>query len=68
MLIMGPSMLVERFGLSVDDVCYVSMPLFHSNGLMAGWAVALNAGAAVAVATFSASRFLSTSAVTARRT
>ena len=58
MLIMGPSMLVERFGLTPADVCYVSMPMFHSNGLMAGWAVALSAGAAMAVATFSASRFL----------
>ena len=28
-------------GLGPDDVGYVSMPLFHSNALMAGWAVAL---------------------------
>ncbi len=39
--------LVERFELTADDVCYLSMPLFHSNALMAGWAVALNAGAAM---------------------
>jgi fatty-acyl-CoA synthase len=34
------------------------MPLFHSNALMAGWAVALNSGAAMAPATFSASGLL----------
>ncbi|MCV7213778.1 AMP-binding protein [Mycobacterium crocinum] len=50
--------LVDRFGLTADDVCYLSMPLFHSNALMAGWAVALNAGAAMAPATFSASGLL----------
>ena len=29
--------LVERFSVTADDVCYVSMPLFHSNAVMAGW-------------------------------
>ena len=29
--------LSERFGLTRDDVLYVSMPLFHSNAVMAGW-------------------------------
>jgi fatty-acyl-CoA synthase len=52
-------MLAERFGLGPDDVCYVSMPLFHSNAVMAGWAPALAAGATVALGRrFSASGFL----------
>src|SRR5690606_38844409 len=34
------------------------MPLFHSNAVYAGWSVAVGAGAAMAPATFSASRFL----------
>ena len=34
------------------------MPLFHSNAVYAGWSVALGAGAAMAPAAFSASRFL----------
>ncbi len=50
--------LVDRFELTAADVCYLSMPLFHSNALMAGWAVALAAGAAMAPATFSASGLL----------
>ena len=29
-------MLADRFGLTSDDVLYVSMPLFHSNAVMAG--------------------------------
>ncbi len=53
------AMLADRFGLTADDVCYVSMPLFHSNAVMAGWAPALAAGATVALARrFSASGFL----------
>ncbi len=35
---------VARYDLTVDDVCYLSMPLFHSNALLAGWAVALATG------------------------
>jgi fatty-acyl-CoA synthase len=50
--------LAERFGLGPDDTCYVSMPLFHSNAVIAGWGVALAAGAVTAVDRFSASRFL----------
>lgn len=50
--------LVDRFSVTADDVCYVSMPLFHSNSVVAGWAVALTAGAAVVPASFSASRLL----------
>ncbi|MFR9731191.1 long-chain-fatty-acid--CoA ligase [Saccharopolyspora sp. MS10] len=52
-------MLARRFGLGGRDVVYVSMPLFHSNALFAGWAVGLAAGAAVALRRrFSASGFL----------
>ena len=50
--------LVERFEITPADVCYLSMPLFHSNAVVAGWAVALAGGAAMAPAKFSASRFL----------
>ena len=50
--------LVERFSVTADDVCYVSMPLFHSNAVVAGWAVAIGAGAAIVPARFSASGFL----------
>jgi len=58
--ITGPGvMLAERFGLGPDDVVYVSMPMFHSNAMMAGWGVALAAGAGVALRRrFSASGFL----------
>jgi fatty-acyl-CoA synthase len=51
-------MLAQRFGLGPDDVVYVAMPLFHSNAVMAGWGVALAAGATLAVSPFSASGFL----------
>lgn len=50
--------LTERLGLTADDVFYVSMPMFHSNSVMAGWAPALTLGATFAVATFSAHGFL----------
>ena len=47
------------FELTDEDVCYLAMPLFHSNALMAGWAPALAAGATVALRErFSASQFL----------
>lgn len=46
-------------GLTADDVGYVSMPLFHSNALMVGWAPAFVLGATVGLARkFSASGFL----------
>jgi fatty-acyl-CoA synthase len=49
----------DRLGLGRDDVHYVSMPLFHSNAVMAGWGPALVSGAAVALAErFSATGFL----------
>ncbi|RZI79243.1 MAG: acyl-CoA synthetase, partial [Microbacterium sp.] len=50
--------LVEKLQLTGDDCHYVSMPLFHSNGVLAGWAPALTTGATCAVAPFSASGFL----------
>jgi len=51
--------LVQKFELTEADTCYLSMPLFHSNALVSGWAPALVAGAAMVPAKFSASRFLS---------
>jgi fatty-acyl-CoA synthase len=59
MAVMCGASLVERFELTADDVCYLSMPLFHSNGVAAGWAVAINCGATMVPAKFSPSRFLS---------
>lgn len=58
--IAGPGVgIADRFGLGPDDVCYLSMPLFHSNAIMAGWAPALAAGATMALRRrFSASGFL----------
>ena len=50
--------LVQRFALSEQDTCYVSMPLFHSNAVVAGWAPAVVSGAAIVPAKFSATNFL----------
>ena len=50
--------LTERFALTERDTCYVSMPLFHSNAVVAGWAPGVVAGAAIAPAKFSARNFL----------
>jgi len=58
MVLFAGSALVERYGLTGSDVCYLAMPLFHSNAVYAGWSVALSSGAAMAPAAFSASRFL----------
>jgi fatty-acyl-CoA synthase len=53
-------MLADRFGLGPADTAYLSMPLFHSNAIMAGWAVAAAAGASIALRRkFSASGFIS---------
>ncbi|WP_372660374.1 long-chain-fatty-acid--CoA ligase [Amycolatopsis kentuckyensis] len=52
-------MLADRFRLSTSDTVYVAMPMFHSNAVMAGWAVGLAAGASIALRRrFSASGFL----------
>jgi fatty-acyl-CoA synthase len=51
--------MTERFGLGPGDVCYASMPLFHSNAVLVGWAVALACrGSMVLRRKFSASQFL----------
>lgn len=48
-----------RFRLGADDVCYVSMPLFHSNAVLVGWAVAAACQGSMALrGRFSASGFL----------
>ncbi len=51
--------LIDRFAVDGTGVCYLSMPLFHSNALLAGWSVAVGSGSAMVPATFSASRLLS---------
>jgi len=59
MVVMSGSMLADRFSITPDDVCYLSMPLFHSNAVVAGYAVAVCSGATMALAPrFSASGFL----------
>ena len=51
--------MTDRFGLGPSDVCYASMPLFHSNAVLVGWAVALACrGSLVLRRKFSASGFL----------
>ena len=51
--------LADMFSITSGDVLYVSMPLFHSNAVMSGYALALVTGATLALATrFSASGFL----------
>jgi fatty-acyl-CoA synthase len=51
--------MTRRFDLGSSDVCYVSMPLFHSNAVLVGWAVALaSQGSLVLRRKFSASQFL----------
>jgi fatty-acyl-CoA synthase len=55
------SIVAQMFSLTPEDVCYLSMPLFHSNALMAGWGPALMAGSTFALPSagrFSASGFL----------
>ena len=56
----GPGvMLAQRFGLGPSDVFYLSMPLFHSNAVMAGWAPAVAAQGSIALRNkFSASGFI----------
>ncbi len=55
------AIVAQMYALTPEDVCYLSMPLFHSNALMAGWGPALMAGATFALPStgrFSASGFL----------
>jgi fatty-acyl-CoA synthase len=58
MAIMCGASLVGQYQVTADDVCYLAMPLFHSNGVAAGWAVAIASGATMVPAQFSTSRFL----------
>ncbi len=49
----------EFRGLTADDVCYQSMPMFHSAALFAGWAPTIAHGCTMAMRRrFSASGFL----------
>ena len=57
-VIFAGASLIERFEVESSGVCYLSMPLFHSNALLAGWSVAVGSGAAMVPATFSASGLL----------
>ncbi|EUA51850.1 AMP-binding enzyme family protein [Mycobacterium xenopi 3993] len=51
--------MTDRFSLGPNDVCYVAMPLFHSNAVLVGWSVALACrGSMVLRRKFSASQFL----------
>ncbi|SOJ57462.1 Long-chain-fatty-acid--CoA ligase FadD17 [Mycobacterium simulans] len=51
--------MTQRFDLGRDDICYVSMPLFHSNAVLVGWAVAVACqGSMVLRRKFSASGFI----------
>ena len=55
------TIVAQMFSLTRQDVCYLSMPLFHSNALMAGWGPALMAGSTFALPSggrFSAAGFL----------
>ena len=37
--------IAQTHGLTSEDVCYQSMPMFHSNALMAGWSPCITTGA-----------------------
>src|SRR5581483_7013880 len=55
------AIVAQMYQLTPEDVCYLSMPLFHSNALMAGWSPSLMAGSTAALPSagrFSASGFL----------
>lgn len=57
---LGGLSLTGKYGLGPGDTCYLSMPLFHSNAIISGFAVALASGAAMALTPrFSAGSFLS---------
>ena len=58
MAILCGASLIGQYDITGADVCYLSMPLFHSNGVAAGWAVAIGSGATMVPARFSTSRFL----------
>ncbi|OBF41084.1 acyl-CoA synthetase [Mycobacterium sp. ACS1612] len=53
------AMMAQRFSLGTADVCYVSMPLFHSNAVLVGWSVAVACGGSLVLRRkFSASQFI----------
>ncbi len=53
------TMLSKRFDLGPEDVVYLSMPMFHSNAIIAGWMVAVAGGSSVALRRkFSAGAFI----------
>lgn len=58
MAVLCGASLIAQMDITADDVCYLAMPLFHSNGVAAGWAVAIGSGATMVPARFSPSRFL----------
>ncbi len=58
MAIMCGASLIFQYDVTAADVCYLAMPLFHSNGVAAGWAVAIGSGALMVPAKFSPSRFI----------
>lgn len=58
MAVLCGASLIAQMEITAHDVCYLAMPLFHSNGVAAGWAVAIGAGATMVPARFSPSRFL----------
>lgn len=58
MVVMAGSVLADKYELDTEDVVYCSMPLFHSNAVMSGFAVSVASGAGLAVADFSARSFL----------
>ena len=58
MAIMCGASLIFQYDITAADVCYLSMPLFHSNGVAAGWGVAIGSGATMVPARFSPTRFL----------
>ncbi len=60
MVVIGDAMM-QRYEFGPSSCCYLSMPLFHSNCLMSGWAPAVVGGATIALPAggrFSASGFL----------
>ncbi|KAA0104589.1 fatty-acid--CoA ligase FadD1 [Mycolicibacterium sp. P1-5] len=50
--------LAAQMDITAGDVCYLAMPLFHSNGVAVGFSVAVTAGAAMVPVKFSVSRLL----------
>ena len=58
MVLFAGEAVVDKCELTPNDICYLSMPMFHSNAVVGGWAPAVVAGAMMVPAKFSASAFL----------